>query len=45
MSTPSYPFRRDAAGRTHRYLGPLDDTARRNIERQVFALLSKEPLG
>ncbi len=43
--THSYPFRRDAAGRIHPYLGPLDDKARRHTECRVFALLSKEPLG
>lgn len=37
--TLSYPERRDAAGRRHPVLRPLDDQARREIEEQVFAAL------
>lgn len=35
----SWPRRLDAVGREHFYLRPADDTARREIERQVLAAL------
>ena len=38
----SFPARRDGAGRQHFYVRPLDDQARRDIERQVFAALGFE---
>ena len=38
----SFPARRDAAGRRHSYIRPLDDQARRHIEHQVFAALGLE---
>ena len=38
----SFPARRDAAGRQHSYVRPLDDRTRREIEHQVFAALQLE---
>ena len=38
----SFPARRDGAGRQHFYVRPLDDVARRDIERQVFQALGLE---
>jgi len=35
----SYPARRDRSGRQHFYVRPLDDAARREIEREVFRRL------
>ena len=35
----SFPARRDASGRQHTCVRPLDDRARREIEAQVFAAL------
>jgi len=35
----SFPSRRDRYGRTHPYLRPICDDARRSIEDQVFAAL------
>lgn len=35
--TLSFPERRDRQGRRHPYVRPLDDDARRRIERAVFA--------
>lgn len=40
--TLSFPYRRDATGRQHFYLRPLDDRSRRDIEKQVFAALAIE---
>jgi len=37
--TLAYPSRRDRRGRTHPYLRPVCDEARRSIEVQVFAAL------
>jgi hypothetical protein len=37
--TLSFPARRDAAGRQHPYVRPLDDGVRREIEHQVFSAL------
>ena len=34
--TLSFPARRDAAGREHFYIRPVDDATRRDIEDQVF---------
>ena len=38
----SFPARRDEAGRQHAYVRPLDDTGRRDFERQVFQALGIE---
>jgi len=38
-TTLSYPARRDAAGRQHFYVRPIDDEARSNLEDQIFAKL------
>ena len=35
----SFPARRDAAGRQHPYILPLDSAARRDLEHQVFAAI------
>jgi hypothetical protein len=35
----AFPARRDAAGRQHPYVRPVDDAARREIELQIFAAL------
>jgi len=35
----SFPARRDAAGRQHPYVLPLDDATRRDLEHQVFAAI------
>jgi hypothetical protein len=35
----SFPARKDARGREHPYVRPLDDRARREIEAQVFRAL------
>lgn len=40
--TLSYPARRDSAGRQHPYVRPLDDDARRELERQIFAKLGAD---
>ena len=40
--TLSYPARRDGAGRQHHVVRPLDDDARRDLERQIFAKLGVE---
>jgi DNA-binding cell septation regulator SpoVG len=37
--TLSFPARRDATGRQHYFVRPLDDRARREIEHQVFQAL------
>lgn len=37
--TLSFPVRRDADGRAHALVRPLDDEARRSLEAQVFAAL------
>lgn len=41
----SYPARRDAQGREHRYFDLLDADARRELESQVFAQLDLESGG
>ena len=41
----SFPARRDASGRQHAYVQPLDDRARREIERQVFMALGLEEVA
>ena len=38
----SFPERRDGQGRAHPILKPLDESVRREIERQVFAALAIE---
>ena len=38
----TFPARRDACGRQHCYVRPLDDRARREIERHIFAALGLE---
>ncbi len=38
----SFPCRRDAADREHFYIRPIDNRARRDIERQVFQALGME---
>ena len=38
----SFPSRRDRAGREHPIIRPLDDTARLEIEHQVFGALGLE---
>ncbi len=38
----SFPARKDAMGRKHFFLRPLDDATRRKIERQVFRALGLE---
>lgn len=40
--TLSYPARRDGSGRQHFFVRPLDDDARRYLERQIFAKLGVE---
>jgi hypothetical protein len=35
----SFPARRDAAGRQHPYVLPLDDATQRDLEHQVFAAI------
>ena len=40
--TLSYPTRRDGKGRKHPLVRPVDDDARRDIERQIFAKLGVE---
>ena len=40
--TLSFPERRDSNGRRHPLIRPLDDHARRDIERQVFKALGNE---
>jgi len=41
----SFPARRDAGGRQHQYVRPLDDRARREIESQVFQALGLEEVA
>lgn len=41
----SFPARRDAQGRQHFLVRPLDDTSRREIEAQVFKALGLEEVG
>jgi hypothetical protein len=38
--TLSFPTRRDQRGRQHFVVRPIDDAARRDFERQVFAALN-----
>ena len=38
----AFPARRDARGRQHSLFRPINDEARREIERQVFAALGIE---
>ena len=40
--TLSYPSRRDASGRQHAIVRPLNDQARRDLERQIFEKLGIE---
>ena len=35
----SFPARRDSFGALHNYIRPIDDRARREIEKQVFSIL------
>ena len=37
-----FPARRDAVGRQHFFVQPLDDRTRRDLERQVFRALGLE---
>jgi hypothetical protein len=41
-TTLSFPARRDSRGQQHFYLKPIDDSARRDVERQIFAALGLE---
>ena len=41
-TTLSYPARRDAAGQQHFFIRPIDDGARHDLERQIFAKLGIE---
>ena len=41
--TLSYPERRDRIGLVHPYIRPTDDSARHEIETQVFALIHLDP--
>ena len=43
--TLSYPARRDRCGIAHHVLRPIDDVARREIERQVFSQIDARVLG
>ena len=38
----SFPARRDASGRQHAIVRPLDDRARKAVESQIFAALGLE---
>ena len=38
----SYPARRDAVGRQHYYIRPLDDAARREVEHQLLSAIGLE---
>jgi hypothetical protein len=38
----SFPARRDAAGRQHPYVRPVDEVCRRDIEYQILAALGLE---
>ena len=40
--TLSFPARRDGLGRSHYYIRPVGDSARRSLERQVFQALAHE---
>ena len=41
----SFPARTDRAGRRHPYLRPVDDEARREIEREILAQLSEREVA
>lgn len=38
----SFPERRDAGGRSHPYIRPLDDQTRRELERQILEAIAGE---
>jgi DNA-binding cell septation regulator SpoVG len=43
--TLSYPARRDGQGRQRHHVRPVNDAVRRDLERQVFALLELESVS
>ena len=44
-SALSFPSRTDGQGRRHPLYRPIDDAARRQIERDIFAALGLQPEG
>jgi len=43
--TLSFPARRDRSGQQHAFMRPVDDQARRRIEREVLAAIDLADLG